>query len=275
MSAYVSLAAMKDRLEIDATDTADDRKLRRAVEAATRAVDAMTGQRFQPYSGTRYMATPYSDVTYLRDGLITLTSLATLTSSIGGTRVYGDTWASTDYDLTPEDAAMLQEPYSAIRANPDGRYRFPINRAAVQVAGLWGWWLETETAAALNGGINSSVTSVTVASPHTVEALNTILVGTEQMYVTATTATTLSVRRGVNGTAAAAHLTGAEVSVYVYPDDVSEATALQASRLFRRHEAPFGIAGSPEVGQTAVIARVDPDVRLMLRDYRRMAVGAT
>jgi hypothetical protein len=113
-----------------------------------------------------------------------------------------------------------------------------------------------------------------MAAQHTVEALNTILVGTEQLYVTAVSTNTLTVKRGVNGTTAATHLISAAVSLYQYPEDVTEACAIQASRLFRRHEAPFGVTGAPDIGQTAVIARLDPDVKILLRDYRRITVGA-
>lgn len=50
------------------------------------------------------------------------------------------------------------------------------------------------------------------------------------------------------------------------PEVVPEATLLQASRLFERRHAPFGIAGSPETGsELRLLARVDPDVAVMLR----------
>lgn len=54
------------------------------------------------------------------------------------------------------------------------------------------------------------------------------------------------------------------------PDTVEEATLLQASRFFKRREAPFGIAGSPETGsEMRLLAKVDPDVQLMLSGYVR------
>lgn len=60
------------------------------------------------------------------------------------------------------------------------------------------------------------------------------------------------------------------------PVPVKEATLLQASRLFKRRDAPFGVAGSPEAGsEMRLLARVDPDVSVTLRPYvrRRLAVG--
>lgn len=59
------------------------------------------------------------------------------------------------------------------------------------------------------------------------------------------------------------------------PQTIKEATLLQASRLFKRRDAPFGVAGSPDLGsEMRLLAKVDPDVAVMLRKYvRRGAVG--
>jgi len=55
------------------------------------------------------------------------------------------------------------------------------------------------------------------------------------------------------------------------PVAVEQATLLQASRFFTRRNAPFGIAGSPDVGsEMRLLAKVDPDVAVSLRDYRRL-----
>lgn len=58
------------------------------------------------------------------------------------------------------------------------------------------------------------------------------------------------------------------------PPGVVTATKLQAARLHARRSAPFGIAGSPDSGsELRLLARVDPDVAVMLGDYRRRGVG--
>lgn len=60
------------------------------------------------------------------------------------------------------------------------------------------------------------------------------------------------------------------------PVSVKQATLLQASRFFKRRDAPFGVAGSPDAGsEIRLLARVDPDVAVVLRPYRRyrLAVG--
>lgn len=54
------------------------------------------------------------------------------------------------------------------------------------------------------------------------------------------------------------------------PDPVVQATLLQASRLFSRRTSPYGIAGSPDLGsELRLLARVDPDVSVSLRPFRR------
>lgn len=54
------------------------------------------------------------------------------------------------------------------------------------------------------------------------------------------------------------------------PETVEQATLLQASRVFARRNAPFGIAGSPESGsEMRLLAKVDADVQLMLNAYVR------
>ena len=56
------------------------------------------------------------------------------------------------------------------------------------------------------------------------------------------------------------------------PDEVSQATLLQASRLFNRRKSPEGITGNAEWGLVRV-TRVDPDVASLLQPYQIMSVG--
>lgn len=59
------------------------------------------------------------------------------------------------------------------------------------------------------------------------------------------------------------------------PDTVKQATLLQASRIFKRRDAPFGVAGSPELGsELRLLAKVDPDVQVALGPYVRWWAAA-
>jgi hypothetical protein len=53
------------------------------------------------------------------------------------------------------------------------------------------------------------------------------------------------------------------------PEIVRQACLLQSIRLFKRKDAPFGVMGSAEMGQVAVIPKIDPDIALMLESVRR------
>lgn len=54
------------------------------------------------------------------------------------------------------------------------------------------------------------------------------------------------------------------------PSQVREGTFLQAARLTVRRSAPFGVAGSPDLGnELRLLARLDPDVVVLLNGLRR------
>jgi hypothetical protein len=54
------------------------------------------------------------------------------------------------------------------------------------------------------------------------------------------------------------------------PAAVKEACLIQASRLWKRKDAPFGVAGSVEFGsEMRLLAKLDPDVESLLRPFRR------
>jgi hypothetical protein len=55
-----------------------------------------------------------------------------------------------------------------------------------------------------------------------------------------------------------------------FPAPVVYATKIQAARLVKRRDAPFGIAGSPDTGsELRLLARLDPDVEVLLSSVRR------
>lgn len=53
------------------------------------------------------------------------------------------------------------------------------------------------------------------------------------------------------------------------PSEVNFATLIQSSRLFNRRQSPFGIAGSPEMGTVRLYSRLDADVEVLLRPFRK------
>lgn len=60
-----------------------------------------------------------------------------------------------------------------------------------------------------------------------------------------------------------------------FPVTIVNATELQASRFFNRPTSPYGVAGSPDSGsEVRLLSKVDPDVSVMLGDYRRWWAAA-
>lgn len=54
------------------------------------------------------------------------------------------------------------------------------------------------------------------------------------------------------------------------PGTIKEAALLQAARYFKRKDAPFGVAGTDQMGNSLrLLAKVDPDIEPMLTAYRR------
>lgn len=73
-------------------------------------------------------------------------------------------------------------------------------------------YVSTNATTALNGGINNSVTTITVDDTTGFSTAGTLLIGTEQITYTGTTATTFTgCTRGANSTSAASHLDDADV----------------------------------------------------------------
>lgn len=59
------------------------------------------------------------------------------------------------------------------------------------------------------------------------------------------------------------------------PVTIKEAVLLQSSRLTQRRDSPYGIAGSPQAGsELRLLAKLDPDVQVMVRPYLRVWAAA-
>jgi len=54
------------------------------------------------------------------------------------------------------------------------------------------------------------------------------------------------------------------------PQPIVAATLLQCVRTHARRNSPYGVAGSPDGGIIRLLSRLDPDVELMIRPYRRV-----
>ena len=280
-NAYVSLDTLKSSSVLNVTGSADDSRLHALAENASRIVDRYCNRHFYVVLATRRF-----------DGLGTPSLLVPDLVSVDGgglktdddkDRVFETTWAASDYLLLPTNADPTaggnsqSRPYVEVAVDVDAgtKSSFPSGMQTVQIAGQWGRWRHlrraTETA---NAVADATTTTVTVSSRVDVEAGHTLLIDSEQMYVQSYAASTLTVVRGVNGTTAASHSGGAAIDIYEYPGPIVEASIIQAARLWRRKDSAFGsFGGLPGTGQTRVSAGLDPDVALLLGQYRKLSMG--
>lgn len=59
------------------------------------------------------------------------------------------------------------------------------------------------------------------------------------------------------------------------PEPIRLATLLQANRYVKRRDAPYGVAGSVEMGsEMRLLNKLDPDVEVLIRPYKRIWVAA-
>lgn len=133
-NAYCDLDELKRRLDI--SDNKDDIQLIGFINSASRAVDRYCRRRF--YQNTVDEARYYkatNSCLVLTDDIVSITTLATDDS---GARTYPTTWATTDYDLGPDNAVADGTPYMQLSTTPTGRYRFPLFNRGVRIVGKFG-----------------------------------------------------------------------------------------------------------------------------------------
>lgn len=118
-----------------------DGEIPRTITAASRVVDKLCGRlrRFYQDDDANQVRvyTPASDCLVMIDDLVEITSLKT---DFNGDGTFEVTWSTTDYQLTPFNAAADDRPYETIRRRePTGRNYFPCWQGSVQVTGKFGW----------------------------------------------------------------------------------------------------------------------------------------
>jgi len=125
---------------IGIADSVDDAVLAAVLDQASRDIDNYCGRVFNQSTAAtaRYYTAQRAGELLIADCV----SLSAVATDADGDRTYEDTWAATDYDLLPENAAAESEPepYTTIAVAPDGDYAFPVGvRKGVKLTGVWGW----------------------------------------------------------------------------------------------------------------------------------------
>ncbi len=280
-NAYISLDLFKSSGVLNITGSGDDARLLSVIESAGRVVDGWCNRHFYVVDSTKKF--DGNSVQSLRIPDLVSVNTNGLKTDDNKDRTFETTWGTSDYLLAPTNADPTttsypgSRPYTSVDVDTDSgtKSAWPEGKQTVQIAGQWGWWRHlvraTETADAI---ADATTTTVAVSTRTDIEAGHTLLIDSEQLYVKRYSGDTLTVVRGVNGTAAVSHGGGASIDIYEYPDPIVEATILQAARLWRRKDAPLGAStGFGETKQKGVPGRLDPDVRALVALYRKSALG--
>lgn len=220
---YCSLADVKNELGETSSDTVRDAILIMMIEDASRQADAYCNRHFFLRTATKYV-----DVLDARRVLIDdCLNISTLTGDSesdgtfdGTTYAQGDT---ADYVLWPDDQWPKLMIMPAI--SPDNA--LACRKRYLKAVGLWGYG-DGESATPYRAitltGTVATTTGTTLTASGAADAViypgQTLLVGSEQMYVSAVSGTSVTVERGVNGTTAATQAAAA-MSIYKYPREVS------------------------------------------------------
>lgn len=142
---YTTLAAIKAHKDIASIDATDDALIEDLINAASRYIDAATGNR-RYYTTSVDETRTYQAINGYRVYTDDIISITTLKTDSDGDRTYETTWATTDYDMLPENAALDGRPYTYIQIAPDGHYSFPNQRKGVQIVGRFGYSTTTPPA---------------------------------------------------------------------------------------------------------------------------------
>lgn len=283
-NAYISLRTFKASAGLDIASTAYDDRLVGLIENVSRQEDRLTNRYFffvqaetREFSGRgeKHLLVP-DLVAIAGSGLREDTNL-------DGT--FETVWTTADflyapYNALPTSTYGAAAPYYKLEVNDrsDGTQdTFLAGQRNYQITGTWGYSRAlVDVVGNLSASIDSTVTTMTLTSAGTLSRGETLVIDTEQFYVTGTgTGSDLTVERARNGSTAATHTATANVQIVVYPGPVQEAVFIQSARIWKRRDSGFASqVGLPETGQLTVFSGgLDADVKALLAPYIRYTIG--
>ncbi len=271
-SLYGDLTKLKDDsvLKDPAAGPDDDDELFELLLAVSDWVDGYCNRHFYTRVETLLFDGPGGDRLLVPD----LVAVTELVEGGGNGSPPGKVWESGEYRLLPHNAGPMQpwgRPYGAIRARRERGDGFAAGEAKFRVLGVWGYRLFAEASGAtLSAEAAADDATITVSDGTQFRVGHTALLGVgdgsaesaEQLLVTGIDGNEVSVSRGLNGTAAAAHASGGGIAVLRWPASVERAALIQAARIWTR---------AADFEPFYVDADVDTDVRLLLEPYRKAA----
>lgn len=184
---------------------------------------------------------------------------------------YGQTARTTSTVLTEGIGnGFLLEPYNRspktlLKLEEDTTDSLYGGQQTLTILGEWGWQTDKVSLSTADAISSTTTTAVSVASGAGTYSGDTIIIDTEQLYVSAVSGNNLTVIRGVNGTTAATHSAEAAYYKWKYADDVTQAALDIARTYWRSRDAGLtSIIGTGEMAmsnpareENAILKRLD------------------
>lgn len=280
-NAYASVDVIKGSSVLNVgTGTVHDTRLRLLSEAVSREVDRYINRSIYARTDTLFFSGGGGTFLEVPD----LVSVGTLSEDNNMDGTFEVDWGAADFILYPYNAKPTSTdgnptPHYAIQVNPASTGTqdvFQRDTRNYRIIGTWGYSSVT-IAAGVNASASwdSTATTLTLSgtASGTIEAGVTVLIDSEQIYVTNRTGTSITVQRGMNGSTAGTHASGSAVRVFQYPPAIREAVIMQAGRIFKRAQSGFANeSGSPEGIITVFRGGLDGDVKALLAPFRKYAI---
>ena len=273
--------------------TSDAGAIRRILEAASRRIDDYCGGgTFGPVTQTRYydigsgtLRNSPQYVTAIDEGALTSTVSTVGVIPLDGWMVtpttvtaYGATDRATSETLTEgyaNDFWLMPynfTPKTVLKLNEDTAKSLDAGQQTLSIVGEWGYTANTVSVTTSDAIGSTTATSVSVTSATNLGPAQTILIDSEQLYITAISGNTLTVERAVNGTTGATHSGGVSLYRYDYPELVVQACLDLSKIVFRDRD--LGTATSIGSGEAAITS-AEGEIQSILMTLDQYRVAAT
>ena len=269
--------------------TSDAGSIRRILEAVSRRIDDYCGGgTFGPLTETRFYDigsgslrdSPQYQTVAVTDGIKTsmstpgvvpldgwIVSPTTVTAYGGTDRATSETLTegyNADFWLMPYNSA----PKTILKLNEDTTKGFDSGQQTLSILGSWGYTADTVSVTTCDAITSTTATSASVTSAANLGPAQTILIDSEQLYITAISGNTLTLERSVNGTTGATHSGGATVYRYDYPELVVQAALDLAKIVFRdRDLGAVTTIGSGDAAITSAAGEIN-SILMTLDQYQ-------
>ena len=268
--------------------TSDAGSIRRILEAVSRRIDDYCGGgTFGPQTETRHYdigsgslrnSPQYQTVSISDDintsmstpGVVPLdgwiVSPTTVTAYGATDRATSETLTegyNADFWLMPYNSA----PKTILKLNEDTTKGFDSGQQTLSILGSWGYTADTVSVTTSDAISSTTATSASVTSATNLGPAQTILIDSEQLYITAISGNTLTLERGVNGSTAATHST-VTVYRYDYPELVVQACLDLSKIVFRdRDLGAVTTIGAGEASITSAAGEIN-SILMTLDQYQ-------